>query len=82
MALPVCFESLLRTFFTSIKIAWDFWAYVLGAILILTLMKKGKLVVKILAYIGIAFVIAMVLDFIGISFPCELINKVMQWIAS
>lgn len=82
MALPVCFESLLRTFFTSIKVAWDFWAYVLGAILILTLMKQGKIVVKIVIGFFIAFIIAMVLDFIGISFLCNLLNAIMQWIAS
>lgn len=82
MGLPICFESLLRTFFTTIKVAWDFWFYVLAGILLLTLLKQGKLVVKILAITGIAFVIAMVLDFIGISFPCEIINSVMQWIAS
>lgn len=82
MALPICFESLLRTFFTTLKVAWDFWAYAIGAILILTLMKQGKLVVKILAILGVAFVIAMVLDFVGISFLCEIINSVMEWIAS
>lgn len=82
MGLPICFESLLRTFFTTLKVAWDFWFYVLAAILILTLMKQGKLVVKILAFIGIGFVIAMVLDFVGISFVCNLLNTVMQWIAS
>lgn len=82
MALPICFESLLRTFFTTLKVAWDFWFYVLAAILILTLMKQGKIVVKILAGLAIAFVIAMVLDFIGISFLCEILNSVMQWIAS
>lgn len=82
MALPICFESLLRTFFTTLKVAWDFWVYVLAGILILALMKQGKIVVKILAIIGIAFVIAMVLDFIGISLPCEIINSVIGWIAS
>ena len=82
MALPICFESLLRTFFISIKVAWDFWAYVLGARLILTLLKQGKIVVKIVIGFFIAFIIAMVLDFIGISFLCNLLNTIMQWIAS
>ncbi|MDI6737503.1 MAG: hypothetical protein QME12_03215 [Nanoarchaeota archaeon] len=82
MALPICFESLLRTFFTTLKVAWDFWFYALAAILILVLMKQGKLVTKILIGLAIAFVIAMVLDFVGISFLCEIINSVMEWIAS
>ncbi|MDD4878231.1 MAG: hypothetical protein PHO02_04305 [Candidatus Nanoarchaeia archaeon] len=82
MALPICFESLLRTFFTTLKVAWDFWFYVLAGILLLTLLKQGKLVMKILVGLAIAFVIAMVLDFIGISFLCEFLNAIMKWIAS
>ena len=80
MALPVCFESLLRTFFTTLKVAWDFWFYTIGLIVLLVILKKGKWVAKGLAVLAILFVIAVVLDFAGISFMCGLMNTFMKWL--
>lgn len=80
MALPVCAEALVRTFFTSLKVAWDFWFYALALILLLVLFKQGKIVMKVLIILAIVFVIAIVADIIGITFVCGLLNSIMKWI--
>ncbi len=80
MALPICAEALVRTFFTSLKTAWDFWFYALALLMLLVLFKKGKIVVKILIILGIVFVIAVVADIIGFAFACEILNGLMKWI--
>ena len=81
MALPICFESLLRTVLTTAKVAWDLWFYTIGLIVLLVILKKGKWVAKGLVAALIIFVIAVVLDFAGISFLCSLLNSFMKWIA-
>lgn len=81
MALPICAEALIRTFFTSLKTAWDFWFYALALLLLLVLFKKGKFVLKLLLILAIVFVIAIVTNILGLSFICELLNGLMKWIA-
>ncbi|HII16098.1 MAG TPA: hypothetical protein HA362_07340 [Nanoarchaeota archaeon] len=81
MALPICFESLLRTVLTTAKVAWDLWFYTIGLIVLLALLKKGKWIAKGLVVIVIIFVLAAVLDFAGISFLCSLLNSFMKWFA-
>lgn len=81
MALSVCFESLLRTFLTIFKNMISFWFYVIAIIVVLALLKKGKWVAKFFIVLFIVFGIALVLDLIGISFVCELINTAMKWLS-
>ncbi|MBU2637661.1 MAG: hypothetical protein KJ955_01685 [Nanoarchaeota archaeon] len=80
MALPICAEALVRTFFSSFKLAWDFWFYALALLMLMVLFKQGKIVIKILIILAIVLVIAIVADVIGISFVCELLNGIMKWI--